>query len=107
MMAYYQKHVFFCTNQRDADKKCCADGDAASLRAYAKALLKGLGAAGKGKVRISQSGCLGRCSEGPLLVIYPDAVWYTYHSQDDIDEILFEEILHNRRVERLLLTDSV
>ncbi len=104
-MAYYQKHVFFCTNQREAGKKCCGDGAAADMRLYAKTLLKGLGETGKGKVRISQSGCLGRCSEGPLLIIYPDGLWYTYHSQDDVEEILKEEILHNRRVGRLLLTD--
>ena len=45
--------------------------------------------------------CLDRCDEGPVLVVYPEAVWYTYVDREDIDEILSEHIENGRIVERL------
>jgi (2Fe-2S) ferredoxin len=102
-MTYYQKHIFFCTNQRDNGKQCCADNNARDLFLYAKAKLKVLDLGDRGKIRVNQAGCMDRCSEGPVLVIYPDAVWYRYTTQADVDEILHEHVLHDRVVTRLLL----
>ena len=87
-MAYYSKHVFFCCNEREAGAACCNNHDAAAVRDYAKKRVKELGLAGPGKVRINQSGCLDRCDEGPCLVVYPEAVWYTYVDRADVDEII-------------------
>jgi (2Fe-2S) ferredoxin len=42
-----------------------------------------------------------RCGDGPVLVIYPEATWYTYIDQTDIDEIIDEHLLNGRIVERL------
>jgi (2Fe-2S) ferredoxin len=63
--------------------------------------VKALGLSGEGKVRINQAGCLDRCEEGPCIVVYPDAVWYTYVDQHDIDEIIEEHLQNGRIVERL------
>lgn len=68
-----------------------------------KTKLLELGLHGPGKIRVSKSGCLGRCSEGPCIVIYPEAVWYTYASKADIDEIINSYLLAGQPVERLLL----
>jgi (2Fe-2S) ferredoxin len=100
-MSHYQRHVFFCCNQRTAPEACCANHGAADLRAYAKERIKALGLNGKGKLRINQAGCLDRCDEGPVLVIYPDAVWYTYVDRADIDEIIDRHVLKGEIVERL------
>lgn len=104
-MSYYQRHVFFCTNLRSNGKKCCGQGDSAALKDYAKKQLKRLGLHGKGLLRTSTSGCMGRCQEGPLLVIYPDNIWYQYHTQADIDEIINRHLINSEVVERLLLVD--
>ena len=56
---------------------------------------------GEGKVRINLAGCMDRCSEGPVLAVYPDNVWYTYIDKNDIDEIISEHIQNGRVVERL------
>ena len=56
---------------------------------------------GKGKVRINKAGCLDRCDEGPIVVVYPDDVWYTYIDRHDIDEIIDSHVLHGRVVDRL------
>ncbi len=102
-MGYYRSHIFLCTNQRTNGKKSCQDADAEQMCQYLKKAIKSLGLSGKGGIRVSRSGCLGRCAEGPVLVIYPEEVWYTYQSKEDIDEILFEQVRNGRQVERLLL----
>ena len=74
---------------------------ASELRAYAKDRVKALGDKLQGTVRINTAGCLDRCELGPVLVVYPEAVWYTYVDKEDIDEIIDEHLLHGRVVERL------
>ena len=100
-MNYYKHHVFFCCNQRDGTRVCCNDRGATGLRDYAKARIKKLGLAGPGNIRINQAGCLDRCDEGPVIVVYPEGIWYTYVDREDVDEIIDEHLLHGRVVERL------
>jgi len=100
-MSYYKRHVFFCCNQREPGAVCCQNHDADAMRAHCKDRIKALGLAGKGRIRVNKSGCLDRCEEGPCVVVYPDAVWYTYVDQHDIDEIVSEHLVHGRIVERL------
>ena len=100
-MSFYQHHVFFCTNQREKGETCCNNRGAQEVRAYAKDRIKALGLNGAGKVRINSAGCLDRCDDGPVLVVYPDETWYTYVDKEDIDEIIDEHIMHGRIVERL------
>jgi (2Fe-2S) ferredoxin len=71
------------------------------MRDYAKSRVKALGLSGEGKIRINRAGCLDRCEEGPCVVVYPDAVWYTYVDRSDIDEIIEEHLQNGRIVERL------
>jgi (2Fe-2S) ferredoxin len=99
---YYKHHVFFCCNQRDdPNRASCNNYGAQEVRDYAKARLKELGLSGKGKVRVNQAGCLDRCEEGPVIVVYPEEVWYTYVDRADVDEIIQEHLVHGRIVERL------
>jgi (2Fe-2S) ferredoxin len=100
-MSYYQRHIFFCCNQREAGARCCNDHAAQEMRDYAKARVKDLKLAGPGKVRVNQAGCLDRCDEGPVVVVYPEGVWYTYVDREDIDEIISEHVQNGRIVERL------
>ena len=100
-MSHYKYHVFFCTNQRDDGKACCENHNAQALRDYAKNRCKKLGMRGEGKVRINSAGCLDRCSEGPVMVVYPEGVWYTYQGASDIDEIIDQHLAQGRVVERL------
>jgi (2Fe-2S) ferredoxin len=88
-------------NQRENGKRCCADYDAVECRAHAKKRMKELGMHGKGQVRINQAGCLDRCEEGPVLVIYPEETWYSYVDKEDIDEIIDSHLVKGEVVERL------
>ncbi len=78
---YYEKHVFFCLNAREDGRPCCADRGAQAAQEHAKKRIKKLGLNGQGKIRINKAGCLDRCEEGPVLVVYPQGTWYTYRRQ--------------------------
>lgn len=106
---YYQKHVFICINQRTNGKACCADHGTVEDCQYLKKQLKEKsrveikGANRAEKIRVSSSGCLGRCDEGPVLVVYPEQTWYSYETRDDLDEIIEKELLRGEKVTRLML----
>jgi (2Fe-2S) ferredoxin len=100
-MSYYQRHVFFCCNLREPPERCCEAFGATEMQKYAKARVKALGLAGPGKVRMNKAGCLDRCEEGPVLVVYPEGVWYTYVDEHDIDEIIDSHLVKGEIVERL------
>lgn len=100
-MSYYQYHVFFCLNRREDGANCCTDHGSQQMRDYAKARCKELGIHGMGQVRINTAGCLNRCAEGPVMVVYPQETWYTYIDRDDIDEIIDSHLRQGKVVERL------
>lgn len=102
-MPWYKRHLFFCTNCREDGRPCCADAGAEQARAWTKARAKELGLTGPGKVRINMAGCLDRCEEGPVAVVYPEGTWYTYVDQEDLEEIVQEHLVNGRVVERLRL----
>ena len=99
---YYKHHVFFCTNQRDDGAQCCGASGGEQMRDYLKKKSKHANLAGKGKCRINSAGCLDRCNEGPVLVVYPEGVWYTYVDESDIDEIFDMQIGRASCRERVL-----
>lgn len=106
-MNYYNQHVFFCINEKDNGKKCCGPQNAKEMCAYAKAQLLDLQiATGKGFVRVSSSGCLGRCSLGPCIVIYPQGVWYTYSSKEDIENIIKTHFLDGKIATSYVIKDA-
>lgn len=105
-MSYYQRHIFFCLNQRDGEA-ACADHDAESAFARCKSQAKAAGLMGPGKVRVNRAGCLDRCAGGPVAVVYPEGTWYTYVDAHDIDEIVESHLKNGQVVERLLLPESV
>ena len=106
-MSYYQRHVFFCLNQRTNGEASCADHDAQGAFDHCKSRVKQLGLAGKGGVRVNKAGCLDRCAGGPVAVVYPEAVWYSWVDQSDIDEIVESHLRDGQVVERLVLPDAI
>lgn len=100
-MSYYQHHVFFCCNQRGDGETCCNNLGATAAQTYAKDRVGQLKLKGKGKVRINRAGCMDRCDEGPIVVVYPEEIWYHYVDLEDIEEIIQEHLVHGRPVERL------
>ncbi|HOE43625.1 MAG TPA: (2Fe-2S) ferredoxin domain-containing protein, partial [Rhodoferax sp.] len=67
-----------------------------------KSLVKAAGLAGPGEVRVNKAGCLDRCTAGPVAVVYPEGVWYSYVDDADIDEIVESHLKNGHVVQRLL-----
>lgn len=97
----YKKHVFVCTNQKDAGKKSCGAEHGAALVEAFKADLKERGL--QVEIRAQRAGCLDVCGKGPALVVYPEGVFYGNVQLEDVAEIVESHLVNNQPVERLTL----
>ncbi len=100
-MSYYQHHIFFCNNLRKDAAPCCSQLGAGQMYRYAKDKCRNEGLLGKGKIGVSESRCLGRCEHGPVVVVYPNNIWYQYVDKHDIDEIITKHLKAGKVVKRL------
>jgi (2Fe-2S) ferredoxin len=94
--APYEHHVFVCTRGEWCPS---IDGDGLGVHAALKQAVRDAGLADR--VRINHSGCLNQCGHGPMVVVYPEAVWYAAVTPDDARSILEEHLMAGRPVERL------
>lgn len=99
---YYQRHIFFCLNERPNGADACANHGAQEAFDRCKSQVKAAGLSGPGQVRVNKAGCLDRCAAGPVAVVYPEGVWYSYVDAQDIDEIVESHLKNGQVVERLL-----
>ncbi len=100
--SYYQRHIFFCLNERPNGEASCSQHNAQAAFDRCKQLVKSAGLSGPGQVRVNKAGCLDRCAGGPVAVVYPEAVWYSYVDHQDIEEIVESHLKNGKVVERLL-----
>jgi (2Fe-2S) ferredoxin len=84
--APYKCHLFVCVKSRGGERKSCGDGGNPELKAVLKDEIRSRG--WKGMARISESSCLGVCDDGPNIMIYPQRIWLSDVSIDDVPEIL-------------------
>jgi (2Fe-2S) ferredoxin len=80
----YRKLVLVCTNERSEERSCCMSRGAGDLRHELKMRV----AAIDPNIRVSKTGCLGKCSDGANVVIMPDNVWLKHVTMDDIQEVV-------------------
>jgi (2Fe-2S) ferredoxin len=99
----YLVHVFCCTNERPAThwRGSCGERGGRELCDYMCRLGMALGAR---RIRINRAGCMNVCEHGPVMVVYPEAVWYKYETHADVDEIMRSHIIGGVRVERLVVS---
>lgn len=95
-MPVYERHVFVCTSGEWCPS---VDGDGLGVHARLKEAVKSAGLAGR--VRVNHSGCFSQCGNGPMVVVYPDAVWYAAVTPADVDEIVSSHLIGGAPVERL------
>jgi (2Fe-2S) ferredoxin len=98
----YSRHVFACHTQRPPQHprgSCGALGAQPLWDRIAKALEKQQLA----DIGFTASGCLGFCNAGPLMVVYPDGVWYRPTTTEDVDEIVESHLRQGKRVDRLVV----
>lgn len=99
---FYNKHMFLCTNKKQDGSGCGSIAPDVAFN-FVKDYLLSKDMWGQGKYRVSKSGCLGRCADGPVCVIYPDGIWYTYVDEADLKQIIDEHLIDGSHVARLLI----
>ncbi len=100
-------HILVCTNQRPPGHPRGSCGETGANAVLEKL---GMGIEQKGlfeKAILSTSSCLGPCSMGPMVIVYPDGVWYNKVTPADVDEILDQHIAQGKKVDRLEMPDAV
>jgi (2Fe-2S) ferredoxin len=104
-MARYKRHILICENVRDEDhpRGSCGRKCAEDIRMAFKTALKNRGMTTT--YRANKSGCLDACEHGPVVVVYPDGVWYGGVTAADVDEIIEEHVIGGKPVTRLLIDD--
>lgn len=105
--SYFKRHIFFCLNERKNGEASCAQHNAQPAFDHCKNRVKALGLSGPGQVRVNKAGCLDRCSGGPVAVVYPEGVWYTYVDEADIEEIVESHLKNGQVVQRLLTPEHL
>jgi len=100
-MGQYRCHIFVCTS----GETCPTQGD---VEKFVKTLRAGAAMAGKhAEVRVNKAGCFSQCGHGPMIVVYPDNVWYAGVKESDLQEILDSHILSGVPVKRLVYDPGV
>lgn len=98
-MQVFEKHVFVCVS----GKTCPGQGAIEVCDALRKEISeRGL----KKQIRINKSGCFDQCGHGPLIVVYPESVWYAHVTVADVKEIVESHLVGGQPVERLLYDGS-
>lgn len=97
----FKKHVFICTNDKEAPKKSCGSIHGMELVEAFKASIKEKGL--HLDIRAQKSGCLDICAFGPSMVVYPEGVWYGNVALTDVEEIVESHLVNDEPVERLAL----
>lgn len=97
----FKKHVFICTNDKEAPKKSCGSIHGMELVEAFKASIKEKGL--QFDIRAQKSGCLDTCAFGPSVVVYPEGVWYGKVQVSDVEEIVESHLVNEQPVDRLKL----
>jgi len=95
----YRSHVLVCTGTG------CVSSGAKTLKEKMKEELAAKNMSGE--IKIVETGCHGFCEKGPIMVVYPEGVFYCQVQPDDIEEIVEEHLLKGRTVERLLFKEPM
>ena len=82
----FQKILFVCVNRRSPGEACCAHRDAEAIAASLKSRVKALGLSRA--IRVSRSGCQDLCARGPNVMVFPDYVWYSGVTPEDVERIV-------------------
>ncbi len=103
-MEPFRFHVFLCTQEKPEGVPCCAANGAAKVL---NALNRELAARGlANEVQVSTTGCMGTCEHGPVVIAYPEGVWYSEVKPEDVPQLVDSHFANGQVLSRLARTDT-
>ena len=103
-MEPFQYHILVCTQEKPEGVKSCSAACAGDVLAalHRELEMQGVG----GEIQVTTCGCLGLCDEGPMVIVYPDGVWYRGVKASDAPEIVASHLRCGKPVARLVWNDA-
>ena len=103
-MARFEHHVFVCVNERSSEdpRGCCSSAGGDEIRGWFSEELKARSL--KRRIRSNKAGCLDLCARGPVVVVYPEGVWYSPSSRSDVQRIVEEHLVGGTPVDVLRIS---
>jgi len=95
-MGPFERHVFVCTS----GTVCPIEARSLEVHARLKEMIKSAGL--KTRIRINHAGCMDQCGHGPMVVVYPEDIWYCGVTPDDVEEIVQSHLIGGTPVQRLI-----
>lgn len=98
-MEMYRSHVMICRGTG------CTSSNSEQIAKNFEELIKKNGL--ENEVVVERTGCFGLCALGPVVIIYPEASFYSMVKPEDVEEIVNEHLIKGRVVKRLLYAETV
>jgi len=103
-MEPFRQHIFVCSQEKPEGVQSCSAACSAQVIGALHCELEKQGLSGE--VQVSSCGCLGLCDEGPILIVYPEGIWYRRVKPADVSEIVDSHLRSGRPVSRLVWSDA-
>ena len=95
----FRSHIMVC-----GGTGCTSSGSQKIIEAFNKEIA----AAGLNEeVKVIKTGCFGLCALGPIVVVYPEGIFYSMVEEKDVKEIVEEHLVKGRPVTRLIYDETV